>query len=131
MDGLRGFHGCALYVFLGHDDILSFFVLIALDDVIPVDLLAGFLVVALVTHRSEIPAVKQVQVESTLAFCRIQLYRDVDETKTDGTFPNGSWHKETIDEAAMEICGLPNLEDRAAKASVLPDRKRTRLNYSQ
>src|SRR5947207_1229647 len=63
IDGLRGLDVGSLEVFVGEHDVFVFLVLISLDDVLPFDVLAGFLAVALVANRREVALVEHGELE--------------------------------------------------------------------
>ena len=64
-----------------HDDELSFFVLVALYDLIPRNRLAISLTNALVFDGREIFLMQQAEADVIGANCGPQLHRDVDESK--------------------------------------------------
>jgi hypothetical protein len=54
-----------LAIFIGERDVFALLVLIALDDLIPRDFLAGLFVDAPVAHPGKVALVEQVEVEPT------------------------------------------------------------------
>jgi hypothetical protein len=97
VDGLGRLDVCATKVLIRQDYILALLVLIALDDVVPLDGLAGGLVDSLVADRCEIASVQQVQVELVRARCGVQRHRNVNEAEADCTFPEDFRHDVSSD----------------------------------
>src|SRR6202011_1245655 len=91
-DCLRGLDIGALEIFVGEDDVLILVVLVALDDVFPVDFLAAFLAEPLVPHRREIALVEHGKLEFLAVFGRIELDRNLHQSEADGTFPERTGH---------------------------------------
>lgn len=79
-------------VFVAEHNILAIGILVAFDDMVPGDFLAGALVVALEADRREVPLVQHGQVQVVRLHCLVQLHRDMHQAETDCAFPECSCH---------------------------------------
>ena len=90
VDSPRGFHVRATEVLVREHHVFTFLILVPLHDVVPVDDLAGGLVVALVADGREVALVEQVEIELVRARRGMQAHRDVDEAEADGAVPQAA-----------------------------------------
>ena len=95
VDGLRRFDVGQAKVVVGEDDIPILLVFVALDDVRPVDVLAGGLAVALVADRRQVALVEHGELERLAVFGRVELHRNVHEAEADGSGPERARHVAT------------------------------------
>src|SRR6185312_1193725 len=79
-------------ILIGQDDILIFFVLVAFDDVRPLDFLAALLAVALVSDRRKVALVQHRKLESLALFRGEKLDRYVDQAERNRTLPKRASH---------------------------------------
>ena len=79
-------------VFVADHDVASRLILVAIDDVIRADRLAGTLIDALASDRREVALVEQIEFDLVRAGRRIKRYGNVNEAERDGTFPDDSRH---------------------------------------
>src|SRR5690606_21631436 len=88
VDGLGRLDAGALEVLTVEHDVLTLLVGVTLDDVAPVDRLAGLAVDPLITNRRHVAAVEQVKVEVVSGLGGVEPDGDLHEAEADGTLPD-------------------------------------------
>ena len=87
VDSPRGFHVRATEVLVREHHVFTFLILVPLHDVVPVDHLAGGLVVTLVSHRREVALVEQVEIDAAGFRRGVQRHGNVNQAEADGAVP--------------------------------------------
>jgi hypothetical protein len=88
VDRLRRLDVGPLEVLLLDHDVLAVGVLVALDDVVPLDDLLGAAVKPLIAHRAHVAAIEQVEVDVVARLGGVQTDGDLHQAEADRTFPN-------------------------------------------
>src|SRR5215469_15559325 len=90
--GLSGFEVNSLKIFVLKHDIFPLFILVALDNLIPGNLLAVFFSDAFVINRAQIGLAQKAEVEFLPPRSWIECDWYVDQSKADAALPNRSCH---------------------------------------
>ena len=86
-DRARGFDVGALEILVAERNVFPFFVLVAFDDLIPGDFLAGFFVNPAIANAGEVALVEKIEVESAGILRGIEFHGNVHQTEIDGAAP--------------------------------------------